>query len=288
MSLHRSSSTDVAAVELADVNGAASFSSPSLLSASASESSVGESGKRGRLRTWARSMDSRLVIGLFTAIVNMVVIILIIALVSPYKTELAVMQQKLVDLQESLRIVDYMQTVNNISRISGMADLVQSQVLSLSSQSGAVHDAVADSTRQIDVLNSTIARISRLVDLNVGFNGTVGNCILNYVASCPSGWCSGEIPLLSSNLTVVNPTVRINFMCRWEGTTWSTFTIFSPGQGSLLTFQIQQVDWDASGRNVIATANQTNTGVYSLANIVLSFNSNAALVCPNFCVSVQY
>lgn len=232
-------------------------------------------------------MDSRLVIGLFTAIVNMVVIILIVALVSPYKSELAVMQQKLVDVQESLRIVDYMQTVNNISRISGMADLVQSQVLSLSSQSGAVHDAVADSTRQIDVLNSTIARISRLVDLNVGFNGTVGNCILNY-AACPSTWCSGVIPLLSSNLTVVNPTVKIDFMCRWEGTTWSTFTVFSPGQGSLLTFQIQQLDWDPNGRNLIATANQTNTGVYSLADIVLSYSSNQGLVCPNFCVSVQY
>jgi hypothetical protein len=254
-----------------------------------------------RMRRRMGTLDTKTCITLAAALINLTVILVL--LINPIRAQLEIVKTEVAALQSNLPMFDYLQSANNISRISGMADLVQSQVLSLSSQSGVVHDTVADSTRQIATLNSTIARISRLIDLDVGFNGTVGNCIAPVQVGTFWGACGayaecGTVlpPILQSNLTVMNPTITLDLFCRWKygdgaspavGTGLAT-TLIAQGQGNLLTFQTQADPlWSENLFHTFST-NITKSGLLSLQDLVLSIKYYSFLDCLSICVTVQY
>ena len=198
-----------------------------------------------KVRGCCRGMHTKDLLTAFTVLINMIVIVLLVALVDPYKTQLAVVKQELISvqttmqlLQQNVQLVDYMQSVNNVSRIQGMMEAVQLQVSALSSRSGLVQDALESSRVQISELNSTMTRLKSLVNIpDLGFNGTVGNCLLNYpFPPCSgnpgSGICDQQLPILQANMSVINPHVQLDFFCRWN------YREFSVGRSTHLAMSV--------------------------------------------------
>ncbi len=205
------------------------------------------------------------------------------------------MQQQLIGINTNS---NYLQTLANISALNGMTQLVQSQVTSLSQKTGEITTLTTQVQNQVSSMNATVQYLSQLVNVpNLKFNGSIGNCLTAWTAQ----WSSGSavtfsiVPMLSTDLVVINPNIGVELLCQWDtnqilgngnpqGQGNMALAVFAEGQGNLFS---QNYHAPSQAYNANSTW-ELKTGLYHLRNVSLVINWYSFIRCITLCVTIQY
>lgn len=225
----------------------------------------------------------RTIFGVFSTLVNLVVIILLVVWVHPYKNEVAVLQQQLSDLQSDLKFFDMIRFLSNVSQVQGATSVLQAQVATTAAQA-AIAKQQADTTASTLIsLNGTVTALSAMVDHGFGLNSSAGACfILPGDEFVRPGYVSRAT--LGVDLIVINPNTTVALNC-WSSTSPSRAT---PWFISVVTDNAALLQTVLDEGQHIEFQSQKQTGVFNISQIRIVSQGHVDCFCTSFCVNIQY
>jgi hypothetical protein len=207
-----------------------------------------------------------------------VVIILLASVVNPYKTEVAVIQSQIEQLQAGQPLLQAAVLMSNVSRLEGQTAAVQVQAQTASDSLNLVKRTVLETNDQLIAVNGSLTRINKILSLlnatsQLIFNSTVGRAwmgetIMFVKMNNSAFW---KAPMLTMPETLVtNPLVIVNWtLCDGAGA-WG-------GNPVLDFFSIVSLDNNYGGvllsggilQSQTYSVVRQNYGMFSLGSIVM-------------------